>query len=328
MWRIEMNKKAQQLKLAALVLTYLLAASPINGASLRSETIDAWEHYVNEVNLRVSGELQSDATFLSLDADPRRREKVRRGEILAAPMTPNTPLAVQHGLIHDWNGAAFVPGARLSAVMHVIRDYPHYRDIYKPGVVDSAALELSENEDRFFLLLANQPLIGQESLETDYKAHWFRRDECHAYAFVVTTRIQEVAEDGNHRRGLPENQGSGLIWRLYATTRLEERDGGVYVEIETMALSRDIPAALRWFVEPIVRRVSRSSLAISLHQTRDAVLRSIARSTRGTVDTPRYLQVDRKRGISVSGELLADKAYHFPISIALPGGSSRREITR
>jgi hypothetical protein len=45
----------------------------------------------------------------------------------------------------------------------------------------------------------------------------------------------------------------------------------VYAELEAIALSRDIPAAFRFFVTPIVRRVSRDSLATSLHQTRIAI---------------------------------------------------------
>jgi hypothetical protein len=58
---------------------------------------------------------------------------------------------------------------------------------------------------------------------------------------------------------------------LYSVSRFEERDGGVYVEVEAMALSRDIPAALRVFAEPIVRRVSRDSLLTALRQTEKAV---------------------------------------------------------
>jgi hypothetical protein len=46
-----------------------------------------------------------------------------------------------------------------------------------------------------------------------------------------------------------------------------ERDGGIYIEIEAIALSRDIPGSVRWFVEPIVRNVSRQSLKTSLQQT-------------------------------------------------------------
>ena len=51
----------------------------------------------------------------------------------------------------------------------------------------------------------------------------------------------------------------------------------MYVEVEAIALSRDIPVSLRWLVDPIVRRISRSSLVTSLQQTGDAV-RSGARA--------------------------------------------------
>jgi hypothetical protein len=43
------------------------------------------------------------------------------------------------------------------------------------------------------------------------------------------------------------------------------------MEIEAIALSREIPVAMRWAVDPIVRRVSKGSLVTSLRQTQDAV---------------------------------------------------------
>lgn len=53
---------------------------------------------------------------------------------------------------------------------------------------------------------------------------------------------------------------------------MPEGEGGVYFEVEAIALSRDIPAMLRLMVEPVVRRVSRNSLATALRQTQEAVL--------------------------------------------------------
>jgi hypothetical protein len=54
--------------------------------------------------------------------------------------------------------------------------------------------------------------------------------------------------------------------------------------LEALALSRDIPAAFRLFVTPIARRVSKDSLATSLHQTKVAVEAGQAqRSERGSV---------------------------------------------
>ena len=120
--------------------------------------------------------------------------------------------------------------------------------------------------------LANKSVVAKLELDTDCEASYFRVDDHRWYAVSNTTHIQEIQHVGTpQQRTLPENTGTGLIWRLSSITRLEERDGGVYAELEALALSRDIPSAMRLFVTPIVRRVSRDSLATSLHQTKVAI---------------------------------------------------------
>jgi hypothetical protein len=95
--------------------------------------------------------------------------------------------------------------------------------------------------------------------------------------------MQEVADYGtSSQHMLPENEGTGYMWREFSITRFEERDGGVYVELEAVVLSRDVPLLLRWLVDPIVRRVSRNTLLISLQQMEQAV-RSTEESANRTV---------------------------------------------
>jgi hypothetical protein len=91
------------------------------------------------------------------------------------------------------------------------------------------------------------------------------------YSVSSTTHMQEIRDAGeaNEKRYLPD-QGSGYIWRLYSTARMEENEDGVLLEFEAVALSRGIPATLRWFVDPIVRRVARDSLEKSLNATAEA----------------------------------------------------------
>lgn len=91
------------------------------------------------------------------------------------------------------------------------------------------------------------------------------------------------------------NTGRGLIWRVYSISRFEQRDGGVYVELEAIALSRDVPAGLRWAVDPIVRRTSRGSIQVSLQKTREAVVqmgRAMDRSENATAASPWVLLHD------------------------------------
>jgi hypothetical protein len=41
--------------------------------------------------------------------------------------------------------------------------------------------------------------------------------------------------------------------------RMEERDGGVYVQNEAVTLTRDIPARLGWLIGPFVTSIHRIS---------------------------------------------------------------------
>ena len=43
------------------------------------------------------------------------------------------------------------------------------------------------------------------------------------------------------------------------------------MQVETIALSRDVPAIFAWLVNPLVRRVSRQTLANLLNATRQGI---------------------------------------------------------
>lgn len=118
----------------------------------------------------------------------------------------------------------------------------------------------------------NKSLISKTALDGNFQSSYFRVNDQRWYSVCEARRIQQIAEYGSGRQHtLPEDDSTGLIWRIYSITRFEERDGGVYIEVEAIVLSRDIPMSLRWIVDPIVGRVSRESVVTSLHQTKDAV---------------------------------------------------------
>jgi hypothetical protein len=54
-------------------------------------------------------------------------------------------------------------------------------------------------------------------------------------------------------------------------TRLEQRDDGVYVEMEMIAMSRGIPVAFRWLVTPLAEHLPRDIMLALLTDTREAV---------------------------------------------------------
>jgi len=253
-------------------LIALLFPAAIHASSLESTTLAAWEEYIECANIQAEQRLVPGKTFLWMDEVPGRLAKVRAGEIVVLPVGTQNPKRVPSGLIHDWVGTAFIPGATLQDVFQVVRDYPRYKEWYRPIVVDSKAISAAETKDRFSMLLMNKSFFKKTALDTEYESGYVHIDSRRGYSISRTTRIQEIEDYGSSaQRVLPAGEGNGIIWRLFSIMRFEERDGGVYIELEAIGLSRDIPFSVRWAVEPLVRRVSRGSLSTSLRQTANAV---------------------------------------------------------
>jgi hypothetical protein len=260
-----------QLRYRGLLL--LIAVGPLSrAATLKPETQTAWDAYLQQATAAMQARLQAGAHFLWLEEETGRMEFVRTRGPLIGPISKHIPKKVSNGLIHDWLGAGFVPNARIEDILRVVRDYDSYKRIYRPGVIDSLSHSSEGEKDLFFMRLANRSIVSKTALDAECEAHYIRVDDHRWYGYSNTIHIRELAHFGTQKQEtLAEDTGTGLIWRLSSITRLEERDGGVYAELEAFALSRDIPGALRLFVTPIVRRVSRDSLATSLHQTRLAI---------------------------------------------------------
>ncbi len=258
--------------------SFLVAPAASDGAELKEETLKTWDAYIQTVDSQMHSRVQG--SFLWVDEDPARAESVRAGKTLVSPVGKKIPKPVPSGLIHDWVGAAFIPGARLGDVLSVVRDYDHYNEFYKPMVVDAKSLGTEGECDKYSMRVVYKETVAETALDTEYQACYLQLDELRWCSTAHSTRVQEIQHYGRpDEQELPPNQGKGYVWRLYTVTRFEERDGGVYIELEAIALSRDIPAGLRWMVDPIVRRVSRNTLLISLQQMEEAV-----RSTAGTAN--------------------------------------------
>jgi len=245
---------------------------PINAATLKSETVAAWDDYLQTVNGNFQDRLRPGGSFLGTLENPEQAAKIRGGEIIVEPASGQNPKKAPGGLIHHWMGAMFLPNVKLDTILEVTRDYDHYKEFYRPYVIESKTIARDNSADSFSMLLMNKVFVSKTALDADYEVTNVRLDDHRYYSISKTTRVQEIEEYGHPaQHSKPQGQGHGYIWRLYSIARLEQRDEGVYVELEGIGLSRDIPVALRVVADPIVRRVSRNSLLISLQQTKEAV---------------------------------------------------------
>jgi len=173
--------------------------------------------------------------FLWVDESTDRSRRVRAGEVLVSAVSDHSPIRAPKGLIRDWIGATLIPNAGLEDIFGVVHDYNRYREFYKPLVIDSKALGADGPDYQFSLLMLNKLLFAKTALASEWNAATF------SSSIAYSTRVEEIGDYGSPgARKLPLNEGSGYIRRLYSFSRFEQRDEGVYVELEVIALSRDI----------------------------------------------------------------------------------------
>jgi hypothetical protein len=244
----------------------------LSAIELQPDTLKAWDDYIRNADLRMQSRLDGQQPFLWMDEAPDRRARLLRGEVLIEPVIGRGTQNVPNGLIHNWIGAAFIPNATIAGLFAVVHDYARYKEIYKPVVADSKVLACTEADQKFSMVWQKRVIFVNAAIEGQYEAHDVVVSGRRGYNIANTTRMQEIEEYGqNGEHLLAPGQGNGFMWRLHSIARYEERDGGVYFELEGIALTRDIPPALRWMVNPVVNRLSISSLETTLRETRDAV---------------------------------------------------------
>jgi hypothetical protein len=293
--------------LLTAALLIIIGCLRSQGSELSGETVRAWDEYTHRLNARVVADAH-DQAFLWTDQSPERMRLVRQGEVLVAPVGEN-PRIVPHGLIHHWVGAMFLPDVTLDDVLKVVRDYDRYKDVYAPNVLDSRVLRRMETDDVFSLLLLNKALVAKVALNADFRSSYRRVDNHRWYSVGYSTRIREVEEYGQaDQRALPEDTGHGFVWRLYSVSRFEQRDGGVYVELEGVALSRDVPSMLRWLVSPAIRTASKNSMLVSLQKTEEAV-----RATSDLAAVPGHKQTDVEQGSAFAGGITRPDLRSGPV---------------
>jgi len=109
-------------------------------------------------------------------------------------------------------------------------------------------------------------------MDTTYDVTFGRLDTQHGYSVSRSTKIAEIESPGTAKeRALSPAEEHGYMWRLNTYWSYEERDGGLYIQIESISLTRSIPTGLGWLIGPFIESIPRESLAFTLRSTRDAL---------------------------------------------------------
>lgn len=254
------------------VILFSLTASRLNAKELKQETVTDWENYVRAASCDIETQAKGPR-FLQVFGMPEQLREVKAGEISVWRSNERRSTHVSHGLIHDWFGAVFIPGATLADVIAIARNYERYPQVYKPAVIQANRITSEGNDDRFSMLLVQKVLFVTAALQGEYETQYVRVNAKRWYSISRSTRLQAVE---NYRQAdmtvLPPDTGPGYVWRLYSVTKFQESDGGVYVEIEALGLSRNVPAMLKWVVEPVIEHLPGNSVRATLQATREAAI--------------------------------------------------------
>lgn len=272
-------------------LLLLLAPGAAAAAELKAETGAAYEAYIEALQRRFAPERQGSFSIEHAAEDTRRA--LRGGTVLVWPGEEDGILDVPGGLIHHWRGAAFVPDVPLSAVLEVVQDYPSYAATYQ-WVIRSNLIaherpeQGGRDEFRVFLRLEQSARMVTSVVDVWTVVEYRYPDRDRAVGTSEADCIRQVEHAGRqNERRLPVGQGNGYLWRANTHATYLRRDGGVYVDLHNVGLSRGFPPLLGWLIEPIARRIGRGSVAESLRQLRQAVaLRQKAPRSRETPPPP------------------------------------------
>jgi hypothetical protein len=246
---------------------------------LKNVTKQAFDHYVALTEARNNAELKRDTNLLWVDGLPegQRREAyaaLKSGEVKmqkVETLDNRQIIPCPGGMIHHWTGLVFIPGAKLEEVLSVLEDYDKHSVYFAPDV-ERSAIE-SRNGDHFLVLLRfRRHNVITVVLNTEHVVDYFHGAPGKAHSRSSAVRIAEVEEAGksDEREKTPGDDG-GYLWRMETWWRMQEGDGGVYVQSEAASLTRDIPAGLGWMIKPFITSIPRETLKFTLEAARKAV---------------------------------------------------------
>jgi hypothetical protein len=269
--------RRRQLTVAVVVLAMLPPATPaVDAAELQAKTAAAFERYARATERRLDDRQEP---FLYIDRLPgEERQKttaaLQRGELFIQRLSTKEngrEIDVDDGIVHHWIGVVFVPRITLDRAVALLQDYDRHSQVYAPNVARSKTLARDGDRFRVYLRFFMKKVVTVV-VNSEHEAQFTRDGADRASSRIRSTRIAEVDDPGTpEEKELPVGRDSGYLWRLNSYWRFLERDGGVYIQSESVTLTRGIPTGLGWVVRPFVTSIPRDTLTFTLETTRTAL---------------------------------------------------------
>jgi hypothetical protein len=261
---MDVRRKANWWKWACVGLLVATAGRMVGAPSLAATR--QYDVYIDGVEQRIGREHRTAAGY-GVDAGTAGR--LRRGEVVVQKLGAKADLP--GAMLHHWQARAFVPGAHAPDAERVLRDVAAYPLVYAPEVERARATAALGDRMRTTMRVRQKHVLTVV-MDTDYDVAFGRLDAAHGWNWSRSTRVAELAAPGSAReRALGPREDHGFLWRQNTYWSWAEADGGLYLELESVSLSRAIPTGLGWAVGPFVESVPRESLEFTLRATAAAL---------------------------------------------------------
>ncbi len=248
-----------------VVFAVCLAAQAQLVAALKPETVKEFDSYQVMVDQELAARLGGTRAFQWLDEHPERRAEVLSGKIVTQALSGPDGRSVSSGLVHDWVGDIYLKGQKVEAVRDFLLDTPRHPAVFAD--VKEAAVLSREGEHSVTRLRLVKKKVLTVVLDVEYQNEWRALP---GGRWTMSARSRKVSEiDGG--QALPPDTGHGFLWRMNTFWLLRQDDGGVWVELRSVTLSRDTPRGLGWIIRPIIRNFPAEAILGTLEGTQKAL---------------------------------------------------------
>ena len=262
---------------AMVLLAIGTSAFASDEAKLQPKTAQGFAKYVAAVEARRVKEVANNEPFLEFERyssaqQARVMASLKRGEVFVERGRVSRDQAaaeipIDGGLINHWRGTVFVPNVKLDQLLKVLQE-PQTDKHKQEDVLSSRVVSRDGDSQKVFLRLRRTKFVTVV-YDTEYDVDYKRLAADRALSNSISTKIVEIENPGTTReRALPEGDDHGYMWRLNSYWRYKQIDGGVLVEIESLTLSRDLPAIVGPLIRPIVNSTARESMTRTLASVR------------------------------------------------------------
>ena len=261
---------------------WISVVAVVHAAELKAKTLEAWERYVTVTEVRMSTELAGQAPFLWVDRLPREARdeayaRLRAGEVVIERLETrdgrdgpggNAEIDIPDGTVHHWVGTVSIPGVTLDETIALVQDYDRYAEIYGPDVRESRLLSQDGARYRVYFQFFTKK-IWTVVLNTEHDVEYHYLNDTRVHVPSHSSRIVELDGPGTpDEREKLEGRDRGTMWRFNNYCSFEARGSHVFMQCESISLSRGIPFLLGAFVRPFVDGLPREKLTATLDATR------------------------------------------------------------